>query len=285
MPGFWVGARNRRISTLRGGLSLLTPEPGAAAGVRGPSSCRSWEQRTVERVSIGARTPGSAPAATRAGGGTGMSLDPLPIRRDLSILERDEVIDLTEHREEHAADGVLGESDLDIAVLIPCHNEALTIVGVVSDFRRTLPTAMIYVYDNASTDDTAEIAAAARRSCATHLASARATCCGACSPRSRQPSTCSPTATARTTPRPCRSDRTAAFRAPRDGRRAAGRDRQRRRRVSTWAPAGQPRAHDFGELDLRRRLRRHALRLPGVLTPLREVVPGDVALVSRPRPR
>jgi hypothetical protein len=90
-----------------------------------------------------------------------MSLDPLPIRRDLSILERDEVIDLTEHREEHAAEGSLGEPDLDIAVLIPCHNEALTIAAVVSEFRRALPTATIYVYDNASTDDTAEIAAAA----------------------------------------------------------------------------------------------------------------------------
>lgn len=42
-----------------------------------------------------------------------------------------------------------------IAVLIPCFNESRTIYGVVSDFRRSLPEAEIYVYDNNSTDDTA----------------------------------------------------------------------------------------------------------------------------------
>ena len=45
-----------------------------------------------------------------------------------------------------------------IAVLIPCWNEALTIEKVVTDFRAVLPEADIYVYDNNSTDDTAEIA-------------------------------------------------------------------------------------------------------------------------------
>ena len=45
-----------------------------------------------------------------------------------------------------------------IAVLIPCHNESATIKKVVTDFRTTLPDAVIYVYDNASTDDTAAIA-------------------------------------------------------------------------------------------------------------------------------
>ncbi|MCR5354787.1 MAG: glycosyltransferase family 2 protein [Lachnospiraceae bacterium] len=48
-----------------------------------------------------------------------------------------------------------------IAVLIPCYNEAQTIEKVVTDFKRTLPEAVIYVYDNNSTDNTAEIAAAA----------------------------------------------------------------------------------------------------------------------------
>lgn len=43
-----------------------------------------------------------------------------------------------------------------IAVLIPCFNEALTIRKVVEDFRAALPQAAIYVYDNASTDGTAE---------------------------------------------------------------------------------------------------------------------------------
>ena len=48
-----------------------------------------------------------------------------------------------------------------IAVLIPCHNEATAITGVVSAFRTSLPDAVIYVYDNNSTDDTALRAKAA----------------------------------------------------------------------------------------------------------------------------
>ncbi|MGN0996219.1 MAG: glycosyltransferase family 2 protein [Candidatus Ventricola sp.] len=45
-----------------------------------------------------------------------------------------------------------------IAVLIPCFNESLTIGKVVRDFRQALPEATIYVYDNNSTDGTDEIA-------------------------------------------------------------------------------------------------------------------------------
>lgn len=45
-----------------------------------------------------------------------------------------------------------------IAVLIPCYNEELTVKKVVSDFRNELPEASIYVYDNNSTDKTAEYA-------------------------------------------------------------------------------------------------------------------------------
>jgi len=45
-----------------------------------------------------------------------------------------------------------------IAVLIPCYNEEITIEKVVKDFKRELPEADIYVYDNNSTDKTAEIA-------------------------------------------------------------------------------------------------------------------------------
>ncbi len=48
-----------------------------------------------------------------------------------------------------------------IAVLVPCHNEAVSIAAVVADFRRHLPGATVYVYDNNSTDDTARIAAEA----------------------------------------------------------------------------------------------------------------------------
>lgn len=47
-----------------------------------------------------------------------------------------------------------------IAVLIPCYNEEVTIGKVVDDFRCTLPEATIYVYDNNSTDRTADIASA-----------------------------------------------------------------------------------------------------------------------------
>lgn len=45
-----------------------------------------------------------------------------------------------------------------IAVLIPCYNEAKTIKKVVEDAKAALPEAVIYVYDNNSTDDTAQIA-------------------------------------------------------------------------------------------------------------------------------
>ncbi len=44
------------------------------------------------------------------------------------------------------------------AILIPCYNEASTIEKVVSDFKNIMPHADVYVYDNNSTDNTAEIA-------------------------------------------------------------------------------------------------------------------------------
>ncbi|WP_370749298.1 glycosyltransferase family 2 protein [Eubacterium sp.] len=45
-----------------------------------------------------------------------------------------------------------------IAVLIPCYNESSTISKVVKDFKRVLPEAVVYVYDNNSTDGTDKIA-------------------------------------------------------------------------------------------------------------------------------
>jgi glycosyltransferase involved in cell wall biosynthesis len=48
-----------------------------------------------------------------------------------------------------------------VAVLIPCFNEEITIAKVAEDFRNALPEAAIYVYDNNSTDRTAECASAA----------------------------------------------------------------------------------------------------------------------------
>lgn len=50
------------------------------------------------------------------------------------------------------------DSNLRIAILIPCYNESLTIKKVINDFKRELPEADIYVYDNNSTDNTYEIA-------------------------------------------------------------------------------------------------------------------------------
>ena len=48
-----------------------------------------------------------------------------------------------------------------IAILVPCYNEALTIAGLVADFRRSLPHATVYVFDNNSSDDTVAQAHAA----------------------------------------------------------------------------------------------------------------------------
>ena len=45
-----------------------------------------------------------------------------------------------------------------IAVLIPCYNEEHTVEKVVADFQRALPEAVVYVYNNNSTDRTAELA-------------------------------------------------------------------------------------------------------------------------------
>ena len=45
-----------------------------------------------------------------------------------------------------------------VAVLIPCYNEEKTIKKVVEDWKKELPTAVIYVYDNNSKDNTAKIA-------------------------------------------------------------------------------------------------------------------------------
>ena len=48
-----------------------------------------------------------------------------------------------------------------IAILVPCFNEAQTIGKVVADWKTALPEAVVYVYDNNSTDKTAAIAEAA----------------------------------------------------------------------------------------------------------------------------
>jgi glycosyltransferase involved in cell wall biosynthesis len=49
-------------------------------------------------------------------------------------------------------------ADLRIAVLVPCYNEEAAVATVVADFRKALPTATIYVYDNNSKDRTVAVA-------------------------------------------------------------------------------------------------------------------------------
>ena len=48
--------------------------------------------------------------------------------------------------------------DMQVAVLIPCYNEEMTVKKVITDWKQALPEATIYVYDNNSDDRTAEIA-------------------------------------------------------------------------------------------------------------------------------
>lgn len=52
-------------------------------------------------------------------------------------------------------------NEIEIAILVPCFNEELTIGKVIADFRCHLPTATVYVFDNNSSDRTAEIARSA----------------------------------------------------------------------------------------------------------------------------
>lgn len=52
-------------------------------------------------------------------------------------------------------------SGIQIAVLVPCHDEAATVAEVVGAFAAALPGAVIYVLDNNSSDATAAVAAAA----------------------------------------------------------------------------------------------------------------------------
>ncbi|PWM35532.1 MAG: glycosyl transferase [Coriobacteriia bacterium] len=54
----------------------------------------------------------------------------------------------------------MGSEIKTIAALVPCYNEAVTIAKVCDDFKKYLPEATVYVYDNNSSDNTAEIARA-----------------------------------------------------------------------------------------------------------------------------
>lgn len=61
-------------------------------------------------------------------------------------------------KKERAVTEALFNAEGTVAIIIPCYNEEVTIAKVVDDFRLNLPEADIYVYDNNSTDRTAQIA-------------------------------------------------------------------------------------------------------------------------------
>jgi len=67
-----------------------------------------------------------------------------------------QVVELAEGRSEPASGGRRR-----VAVLVPCYNEEAAIARVVEDFRAELPAAVVYVFDNNSSDRTAELARAA----------------------------------------------------------------------------------------------------------------------------
>jgi hypothetical protein len=89
--------------------------------------------------------------------------------RSARMPDMDAPVDLLRDEQPHnsvdlraiSASDVTRERAPHVAVLIPCRNEETTIAAVVEDFRRALPDADIYVYDNASTDATATEAMAA----------------------------------------------------------------------------------------------------------------------------
>jgi glycosyltransferase involved in cell wall biosynthesis len=51
---------------------------------------------------------------------------------------------------------IIQSCDLNIAILIPCYNEGISVASVVNDFRSVFPSSPIYVYDNNSTDNTVQ---------------------------------------------------------------------------------------------------------------------------------
>jgi glycosyltransferase involved in cell wall biosynthesis len=68
-------------------------------------------------------------------------------------------LESTSEASRRAGDGV-SERKIHVAVLIPCFNESGTVATVVRDFQQALPDAVVYVYDNNSTDGTIEVARA-----------------------------------------------------------------------------------------------------------------------------
>ncbi len=84
--------------------------------------------------------------------------DGASIRRD--ALLRSPVLDMTEIRL-HATESAAIRPQGRVAIVIPCLNEAATILEVIDGFRKAVPGAIVVVADNGSDDDTAAIAEAA----------------------------------------------------------------------------------------------------------------------------
>ena len=71
------------------------------------------------------------------------------------------MVDIKDDKRYHGDNRIINYMNikkLNIAVIVPCYNESATIGIVVKDFRKILPNANVYVYDNNSNDDTANIA-------------------------------------------------------------------------------------------------------------------------------
>ena len=177
-----------------------------------------------------------------------------------------------------------------IAVLVPCYNEEAAIGKVVADFRAALPDAAIYVYDNNSTDRTVEAAAAAgamvRRE--PHQGKGRvvrrmftdvdADIYVLVDGDATYDAPSAPAMIEQAGARPARHGRGGAGR-PRGGGLPARPSRR------------QPAAHRLRRPRVRRVVHRHAVGLPGVHPPLREIVSGAVGRLRdrdrahRPRAR
>ena len=71
------------------------------------------------------------------------------------------VINRARREVRHGGTEMITTQQPQIAILLPCYNEAASIGQTIADFRAALPQAAIYVYDNNSTDNTAEVARAA----------------------------------------------------------------------------------------------------------------------------
>lgn len=118
---------------------------GSSAGPAARLDAVPAERASIARMPSGDLEPPSrhggigAPAPRRSGGS----------RADLPDLPADGHV----NGRTHPAPDWRGEPQ--VAVLLPCRNEESTIADVVNDFRRALPDATVYVYDNASTDRTA----------------------------------------------------------------------------------------------------------------------------------